>query len=323
MKTRSALGAAVALLLLMTAACGEEEFRPTSLRLTMESDLAVGETSQIEVFAVADDGREEPVTENIQFATSDEAVATVDETGLVTVHARGPLTITATADLGEHGVLEGEFGETTPKCEYPEHDGTLGGGKVVPPLRWFAKLPSGQDIDFNLEDVYCNAEWRGVTTIHFVFSAGWCGPCTDYAKELSRKANRLRQLGMQIVTVELDTLTPGEPANTEFAYEHLSRISNPVAGIAAGDLNTILIGAPQNGRNFLRRSGFIASFPTRSVVRTRDMKMIVDGSHKGPWYQYVFPLEEIAAAPEADWSNPTGDLPEQPNEPGVGDDEED
>lgn len=298
--------------LLVASACGE--FQPTSLEIVPKGELTVGETTQLEVFAVADDGQEEAVTEKLAFTSSDEAVATVDESGLVTVHARGPLTITATADMGEHGVLEGALGETTPHCEYPAHRGRLGQNEVIPPLSWIARRPTGEPFEFKLEDVYCNAEWRDVKTIHFVFSAGWCDPCSEYARALSPVSAQLRDLGMQIVTIEVDTTRAGQPANTNFAYDHLKRIAEPVAGIAAGDLQTMIEGAPEGGKNFLRNSGFIGVFPTRSIVRTRDMRMIADASISGPWSGYGFPLGEIAADPEADWSKPTTGTPESPGE---------
>ncbi len=299
MRARIGLGAAT--LLLLATACGDNPV--TSLRIVPSSDLKVGETTQLEVFAIHEDGSEKPIKEKLSFESSDEAVATVDETGLVTVHRRGPLVLTAKADVGDDGVVEGTL-EKTPRCEYPAHNGKLGNGEVIPPFRWRAKLPSGRDIDFRLEDVYCNVEWKDVKTIHFIVSAGWCPYCNEYARELSSKDGLLRSLGMQVVTIEIETSMPGGPADTEFAYRHLKSLREPVAGIVAGDLNTVLPGAPLNGRNFITRSGFAAALPTRTIIRTSDMKMIADASVTGPWSGYGFPLEAIAKNPELDWSTP-------------------
>lgn len=312
MKARWSLSVVAALVLLLGAACGE--FEPTSLRLVTHGEFLRDQTVQIEVIGIDDDGNEEVLKKGLTFRSSDERIATVDPNGLVTVHAGGPVTISVTAKLDSmEKPLEASI-ETRATCQYPEFDLKFGQGKVVPPLAWPAFLSNGDPIYFKLEDVYCDADWEWVKTIHFVFSAGWCGPCSDYARYLSGISAQLRREGMQVVTIELDTLIPGTPASTEFAYNHLKNLAEPIAGIAAGDLQTYLEGAPGNGNNFLRTSGFVQYFPTRSVVRTRDMRMIADASATGPWANLNLPVLEIAKNPDADWSKPTPGAPGQPGE---------
>ncbi|HLV60324.1 MAG TPA: hypothetical protein VKY51_02880 [Fredinandcohnia sp.] len=299
------------------AGCGNE-FEPTSIRLEAKGELTVGEMVQLEVIGIDAEGREEPITEGLSFTTSNEYVASVDASGLVTVHSRAPVTITAKADLGEKGSFEAKI-ETTPICHYPEENWGLSHGMTVPPLRWNAMDPYGQPYSLRLEDVYCNLEWRGVQTLHLVFSAGWCGPCTQYAGMLSAMSKDLNALGMRIATIELDTLVPGQDADHRFAYDHLKKIADsvgaPVSGFAAGLRDTFLAGDEDNYREELRK--FVVVFPTRLIVRTRDMRVIADGSANGPWSGTHFPLMDIAANPEGDWSTPDSNgepIPTEPNE---------
>lgn len=117
--------------------CGE--YVPPSLRLVPHGEFLRGETVQIEVIAVSGDGNEEVLEEGLTFHSSDERVATVDETGLVTVHAGGPVTITVTASLDSMGEpLEASL-EARATCEYPEFSRQIGDGKVFPRLAWPAR----------------------------------------------------------------------------------------------------------------------------------------------------------------------------------------
>lgn len=330
MKARWSLSVVAALVLLLGAACGE--FEPTSLRLVTHGEFLRDQTVQIEVIGIDDDGNEEVLKKGLTFRSSDERIATVDPNGLVTVHAGGPVTISVTAKLDSmEKPLEASI-ETRATCQYPEFDWKFGQGKVVPPLAWPAFLSNGDPIFFKLEDVYCDADWEWVKTIHFVFSAGWCGPCSMYAMQLARQAGSLRREGMLVVTVEIDTEYPGVAADSNFAKKHLAKLAEMAgqkqpAGIAAGDKDTHIWDPEARSyvpaKNFIRRSDFIAFYPTKSIVRKRDMQMIVDGSGKGAWAGKVIPLLEIARDPEADWSKPPswvddGEIEDRPEDGGTG-----
>lgn len=274
---------------------------PVGLRLELDGDLLVGEERQLRAFFTMDDGTEQPATEVIAFESSREEVATVDETGLVQVVAGGDVVLRATAT---HELLEEPLvGELTAVsgCTYPTFDGSLGQDKTMPPLTWSARSQDGNTFDFSLADVHCLADWKWAKTIHFVFSAGWCKPCADYAKDLGPRAAALRELGMQVVIVQIETNTGG-PADSAFAYRHLRNVTgNRVPGISAGDAETFLEGWPNEGYRFLAESGFVKVFPTRIVVRTRDMRIIADASSTGPWQGRALPLEKIAENPETTW----------------------
>lgn len=333
MKARIGLGALAVLTMVMGFGCAEveEPFRPTSLRLVAHGEFLRDEVVLLEAIGVDDSGKEVTLEENLTFTSSDEAVATVDEDGVVTVHAGGPVTITATYAAPSGETLEA-FVEARATCIYPEYDLTLGHGKVVPPLFWPARRPNGEAFIFRLEDVHCDAEWQWVKTIHFVFSAGWCGPCSMYAMQLAQQAGSLRREGMLVVTVEIDTEYPGVAADSNFAKKHLAKLAEMAgqkqpAGSAAGDKDTHIWDPEARSyvpaKNFIRRSDFIAFYPTKSIVRKRDMQMIVDGSGKGAWAGKVIPLLEIARDPEADWSKPPswvddGEIEDRPEDGGTG-----
>lgn len=131
--------------------------------------------------------------------------------------------------------------------------------------------------------------------------AGWCSSCTHYKRQLVRRAETLRNLGMLIVVIELQTKTVGQPADTAFAYAHAKALTDPPPWIVAGDLDTVLANSPDEGQGFIRRSGFVTLYPTLIVVRTRDMNLIVDGSPNGSWAGRTLPLEQIARDPEKLW----------------------
>lgn len=279
--------------------CGEEEpFSPTSLELLATTDFKVGGVFDLQVMGRDDTGKVEQLTADVVFATSDERVATVDEKGTVTLVAGGPLTLTAT-----YGELEATL-EARPTCDYPESSPTLRYGNVLPRLRMPAAWPSGEPFVLDLAEVQCDAKWKSIETLHFVLSAGWCGPCTQYAQYLEHQAATLLRKGMQIVIVELETLSMGQAADTNFAYDHLSKITNHVPGIAVGDKGML----PDL---FFRQSGYVEAFPSVFVVRTSDMRMIADGTASF-WMQYPMgpaerlPLHEIAENPDADWSKLPG-----------------
>jgi hypothetical protein len=162
--------------------------------------------------------------------------------------------------------------------------------------------------DFKLEDVYCDVAYKDVTALFFIVSAGWCTPCTLYAQRLLTQYAAIERAGGLIAIVEAQT-TDFAPADNDFAQRHLSRI--------IGDAYAIRIGShdSQPVADFLHTQDIVQSFPTTIAVRTRDMRIITDSNRS----QYYLPLAQIAADPEADWSNPSA--PPFVNNCGEGDEE--
>lgn len=268
------------------AAVEEAPFAPTSIALEAEGDFKVGTSVQLRVFGVMEGREWREVETGAVFSSSNEAVATVDETGLVTIHAGGPVTLTASAEGFETAL------EARSSCDYPRYTSQLGYGRTMPPLSWPARWPDGTDFTFDLANVHCDYDWQEIETITFVLSAGWCAPCTAYAQRLRNEKNLLRHHGMQIAIVEVQD-TQGDPADLGFAFDHLKRITgNNIPAIALGDKDT----APFS--SFFENSGYIEYFPTTFVIRTRDMKIIAD-QKRGDGY---LPLLSIARNPDGDWS---------------------
>lgn len=276
----------------------EEVWEPTALELRADADadFKVGSTVQLRVFGLRGE-EEREIEEGVVFGTSDPAVARIDERGLATMVAGGPVTFTA-----EFGDLDATL-EARATCDYPSSSRKLLLGQVMPPVTWYSAFDrEGRWFELNMADVHCDADWKDTTTMAFILSAGWCGPCTQYAKDLSKQYERLEALGMKIVIVEVDTTRHGEPADADFARMHLvkntgdGKTGDMVPGIALGD-------GDSEPRNFIRGSGMIDGFPSAFVVRTRDMQVIADSKR---WKPSRLPLERIAADPDADWSSKGG-----------------
>jgi len=286
---------AVATATFFTWGCGagveddDAGFVPTELAVRADAELKVGTTVQLHAFGMRD-GVEREMLKGVTFTSSNEAVATVDASGLATIIAGGPVTFTAS-----YGSLSATV-DARPRCEYPRFSPEFALGRVMPKLSWEnAYDRDGNYFEFNLEDVYCDADWKNTKTITFVLSAGWCAPCTQYAKELSKIWQDLDELGMKIVTVEVED-ERGDPGDADFARMHLEKITaGEVPSIAVGDADT-------RPARFIASSPFLEYFPTAFVVRTRDMRIIADGKR----WNARLPLARIAADPEADWTKEGG-----------------
>lgn len=259
----------------------------TSVELSAVTDWKVGTTTQLIVTGVHTTGRRSVVTEGLLFQSSDERVATVDATGLVTLLAGGPLSLGVVTN-GLQARLDAR-----PTCDYPRYSPLLQYNRVVPPLSWPGRWPDGRDFDFKLEDVYCDADWSNIETLVVVVGAGWCTPCTLYAQRIQNEVDQLAALNAQIVMLEAQD-TEGLPSNLEFAWEHLNRITDRLPGIVVGDADT------RPTANFVQESALVEAFPTVFVIRTSDMKMIAESGRT----DYYLPLQDIAADPLADWSHP-------------------
>lgn len=266
------------------------------LRTPDKVQWAIGKKVQLEAVGVRGT-TERKVTYQVSYASSDEKVATVDETGLATVVADGSVSFTASMGDRTSAPVQATI---TLNCSYPE--GSYGLGltpnqplKTMPELTWPAVRPDGTRFDFSLADVQCRSEWKDTKTILFVISAGWCGACTAYAQRLVGEVDDLTAKGMLVAIVETQDYE-GRPSNANFAYTHLAKITNnSIPGIALGDSDV----KPNAG--FFGSSGYLEYFPTSFVVRTRDMKIIADQKVN----DLYLPIHEIAADPEADWSRGT------------------
>lgn len=256
-----------------------------SLVLRADGPFEVGTEVQLRTFGVDAAGEEIELRTGVVYSSSREDMVTVDETGLASVIAGGEVTLTAAARGLEATLEDRAF------CEYPHFTPKIALGRVMPNLSWPAKWPDGKDFEMRMEDVYCHADWKDVETFTLVLSAGWCNPCTQYARMLEQEVGTLSALGMETMIIEVQTYDP-ELADLTFAWNHLRSITQNVPSIVAGDLDT----RPQSG--FLQDSEILKAFPTVLVVRTDDMRIISDQFRSRGW----LPLADIARNPDADWT---------------------
>jgi len=319
---RLVLSAACSAALFLASGCGDDQatdagqgpFVAESLAVEAAGPLSVGQSVQLRAVGIDAKGNRREMTEGVTFVSSDERVATVDASGLATVHKRGAVSFTANV-----GQLEGKLEPATEsiECKYPNSAAELQYGRIMPPLAWPAKWPDGTDLQFDLKKVYCELDWAETKTIAFVVSAGWCTPCTLYAQRLENEVAKLESLGMQVFIIEAqdyDYL----PADLEFAYKHVDRITDTIPGIVAGDEDTLRntpSGTLEPVSLFLQKSAIVRAFPSVFVVRTRDMRIIADQNRA----DFYLPLDKIAADPDADWSKSGNPVFE--NRCGAGDEE--
>ncbi len=318
--SRISIVAACSAALLLGAGCGSEKdeapgqeapFVPTSLALVADGDFVVGTPVQLHAMGSMEGREPQAITEGVMFTSSNEQIATVDATGLVTVLAGGDVKFEA--HLGD---LHASIESVRTTCVYPRFSPELQINRVMPPLAWPAKWPDGTDFEFNLANVACDLDWKETKTLAFVISAGWCTPCTLYAQRLENEVAQLNALGMEIVIIEAQDVQ-GDPADLAFAYSHVERITENNPAITAGDADTMRVvgDGTEPASEFFGSSSIVRAFPTVFVVRTRDMRIIADQNRADTY----LPLQAIAADPEADWTNP-GE-PTFTNRCGDGDDE--
>lgn len=262
---------------------------PTALRVEAPAaELPVGEDVQLTVIGTRDDGREVDLTAEATWTSSDEDVATVAAGGLATLHYGGAVTLTARV-----GDLSATL-DTVATCDYPRFSNAIRFGSVMPPLFWEgAHRPDGSPFDFRLADVYCNAEYKDVSVIFIMVSAGWCTPCTLYQQRLVPEARFIEEAGGLLVILEAEDTNYG-PADNAFAQRHVEHVVGDTYAIRVGDHET------QPRADWLHLQPLVIGFPTVIVVRTRDMRVITDSNRS----DYYLPLRQIAADPEADWENP-------------------
>ena len=286
----------------ITATLGDQsaeialEVQPAALleiRLTPSTDvIRLGIELQLTAEGVYADGTEVDITDAVTWATSDEVIALVsddDAKGRVRVVGIGAAEIVASLDD-----REARF-EVAADCDYPE-----GGveafeyGTIMPAFRWDgAYRPDGSQFDLDLKHVYCSAEYDDITVIAFLMGAGWCPACTDYTQRLSNFTAAFREAGGLLIFVEVQTASY-EPSSNEYAHQHITRLIGDGEGIRVGDAET-----QPRANTFLSNPNY-SYLPSAVVARRRDMRIIADQKN----VNFMLPYPEIAADPEADWSNP-------------------
>ncbi|MBM4281538.1 MAG: hypothetical protein FJ137_12530 [Deltaproteobacteria bacterium] len=180
-----------------------------------------------------------------------------------------------------------------PACVYPDATGIEGVGSILPPLTWtVAVAPGGRFTTLQMEDVYCRrAPFENIETVFFVLVAEWCPNCPQYARDVGARAPDLEAENALVVFVDLQAADQQTLPSTESAEGYVLRYTDQ--GWRVGEADNAEPGA-------LYEAPIWSAVPGCFVVRTRDMQIIANQEDS----QYILPFEDIAADPEADWSNP-------------------
>lgn len=256
--------------------------------------LQAGSQKQFTALGNFPGGEVRDLTQAVEWVSSNPAVVSISNEagskGLATVISEEAVAITARI-AGIEGVLS--FDRT---CNYPEFGAGFTLGEIAPPVGWtnayFGDGSASTQKDFSFQDLYCDSAYESVRTVVIVFGAGWCGSCSAFAQRLNADAPSLARLGSMALYVEFEDENY-EPADTEYAQRHLSRLIGNGPGVRAGDLDT------EPGGRFFASSGIIrGGLPVIAVVRTSDMRIIYDSNGvEGP-----VRLMDVLAEPEKDWT---------------------
>jgi len=245
-----------------------------------------GEVSTLVCIGQYADGSEAELA-NVEWRSSDETVITV-EGDQATALGSGRVVLTA-----RFGGFEASV-EVSVGCTYPPFPPTLRFGDTFPALRWETAFENGEEGTFSFADFHCDDErWGDAEVAIIVIGAGWCTACTAYTLRLEPQLEALRAAGGVVIFLEAQDAN-FDPASSEFANDHLTRLIGPEGGIRVGDADTL----PRP--NFVLNSGVIDAFPRVWVTRRSDMKLIADSSRS----QYYLPLMDIVQDPDADSSTP-------------------
>lgn len=181
-----------------------------------------------------------------------------------------------------------------PDCVYPE-DATNKPtrNRVIPNMWWEgAYLGSGDRVDISLREIYCSPQYENIETILFVVSAGWCPNCPDDVNDVYQNWRDLREAGVLLIIIEAENRN-SDPSTHDEAQTSVERyIGEGGPGFRVGDGET-------QPYSMILQNRMIGAFPTRFMVRKRDM-MIIAASEQTP---FRLPALQIARYPEADWAN--------------------
>jgi hypothetical protein len=180
-------------------------------------------------------------------------------------------------------------------CTYPEgatHYLTF--GQVAPAMSWEDVFDGGTErTDFSMEAFHCAPEYERYQTLAIVVGAGWCVACPDYFGYVDSLAPDLDTAGMLVAYVETEDRNY-IPSDHESANEAITDMVGTENGLRIGD------GETQPESRQIYDNPTLVSFPTAYVVRRSDMIVITEQNLS----DYILPFDEIAADPDADWSNP-------------------
>jgi hypothetical protein len=274
-----------------------EILKPNALLLTTSAEnIKAAQSFQLDASFSYENG-DAQIIKDVHWQSLSPELASVDDTGFVTVNKSGLIKIQGEKD-GIQGIFEVEI-----DCRYPNPtgmgwDNELKVNTVIPPIFWPTAFSAKQEAminGINLKDIYCggaDGEFKDVKTINLILTAGWCPSCPDYLREVKALSGTLKSKGGIVIYVEVQDESEGA-ASTAFAAEFLGRLLGQTEGYFVGDGETM----PTS--EFFNQSTGFSSFPSAFVIRRSDMQII--SSQEQNQETGMLPFVEIAENPNGDW----------------------
>lgn len=200
-----------------------------------------------------------------------------------------PLTGEGEGDASEG---EGDGGADVPPpppppapCSYPS---TAGGfartGDVMPAFVWQnARNPDGSPASLDLADFHCDHD-DGFNGAVFLLSAGWCGNCPGYMRDLAPDVDALEAAGLRVVLVLMED-DAGNSATADDADAYADHYFDG-AVLRVGDGDTRPTGA-------LYSSPIWTAFPGALVVRKSDMVVVANQEDQGQTLDFFGLAEDM------------------------------
>jgi hypothetical protein len=179
-------------------------------------------------------------------------------------------------------------------CAYPEWNGEIGVGHVLPPFTWSNAHKNGQVIgDFGAIDIFCDEDWADVDTVTFVVYPEWIPWLFEYVAYVDALAPQIQDARGRIVYVGAQDLRGGL-LNSQQANTAIAELTPQGSGVRVGE-------ADNTYATRLIDTGLIDHMPSSFVVRRSDMTVLATQRTRALDH---LPLVEMAQDPDADWSNP-------------------
>ena len=184
-------------------------------------------------------------------------------------------------------------------CTHPDAGNYVVLNEVVPNLGWTgAFLADGSTVDFTMEKFHCSEEYEGYSSLVLVLGTGWCPACPDYLRMMGGIAQDLDDAGMMVIFMEAQDIN-GVPSTNQDAAEFLDVLISDAPGLRVGD------GETEPRPETVIQSPIVEAYPAGFVVRKSDMMVIASQNAS----QYILPFNDMAAEPDADWSDLSGEGP--------------
>lgn len=175
---------------------------------------------------------------------------------------------------------------TTP-CGYPSTSGGFNRtGDVIPPMAWnHARLPTGAITNFDLEEFHCADD--GFHGVVFLLSAGWCGNCPTYMRDLAPDVSEIERRGLKVALVLMENSNSQSASDADAAEYGDQYFDGSV--LRLGDADTSPAGV-------LYSSSVWSSFPGALVVRKSDMTLYANQDEQGQTLDFLRIANDLAAS---------------------------